>query len=509
MKGQAESLFTQITDNTCDNCLSRNLTPSVADSARTAYAMERRDHWDKTAQRREASSMSSCYQDRLLSTYRFLINPGLRVLEVGCGRGNLLAGLDPAEGVGIDFAPAMIAMARQRHPRLTFIQMDIHDLDVHDLPQELARPFDAIILSDLVNDLWDTREVLESIKPLFKRDTRLFLNFHSYLWERPFALAQRFNLVTPRLVQNWFTPDDMRNMLDLAGFEAVWTFDTFLWPWKVPVLEPLCNRFLSKIAPFRWLSITHFMVCRFKFPPMEHRSVSVVVPARNEAGNIEAAVQRIPEMGAGTEIIFVEGNSTDNTWDVIKDVVARYSNRRCKALRQPGKGKGDAVRAGFAAAEGDILMILDADLTTPPESLPQFYHAIASGKAEFVNGVRLVYPQEKEAMRFWNLVGNKFFSLAFSWLLDRSIKDTLCGTKVLSRNHYREIAENRSYFGQFDPFGDFDLLFGAAKLNLKIVDLPVRYRSRTYGETNISRWRDGSILLRMALFAALRIKFAK
>ncbi|MCL1915395.1 MAG: glycosyltransferase family 2 protein [Desulfovibrionaceae bacterium] len=233
----------------------------------------------------------------------------------------------------------------------------------------------------------------------------------------------------------------------------------------------------------------------------------MVIPARNEAGNIENALLRTPEMGAGTEIIFVEGNSTDNTWESITEAIARHPERRCKALRQPGKGKGDAVRAGFAVAEGDILMILDADLTMPPETLPQFFEAIASNHGEFINGVRLVYPQEKEAMRFFNLVGNKFFSLAFSWLLGRPIKDTLCGTKVLSRANYLKIAANRAYFGDFDPFGDFDLLFGAARQNLKIVDLPVRYRERTYGETNISRWRDGFILLRMVLFALNRIKF--
>ena len=185
----------------------------------------------------------------------------------------------------------------------------------------------------------------------------------------------------------------------------------------------------------------------------------------------------------------------------------KFKHKKVKTLRQPGKGKGDAVRTGFDAAEGDILMILDADLTMPPENLPQFYAAIASGKAEFVNGTRLVYPQENKAMRFLNLLGNKFFSLVFSWLLGRPMKDTLCGTKVLTRVNYRKIADNRSYFGEFDPFGDFDLIFGAGKLNLKIMDLPVRYRERIYGDTNISRWRDGWLLLRMVLFAARRIKF--
>jgi glycosyltransferase involved in cell wall biosynthesis len=176
-------------------------------------------------------------------------------------------------------------------------------------------------------------------------------------------------------------------------------------------------------------------------------------------------------------------------------------------LQQTGVGKGDAVRRGFAIASGDMLMILDADMTVPPEDLPRFYEVLRSAKGDFANGVRLVYPMEDQAMRYLNMVGNKFFSLAFSWLLGQPIKDTLCGTKVLWKVDYDLIVANRSYLGDFDPFGDFDLLFGAAKLNHKIVDLPIRYRERKYGTTNIQRWKHGWLLLRMVLFAARRIKF--
>ena len=232
-------------------------------------------------------------------------------------------------------------------------------------------------------------------------------------------------------------------------------------------------------------------------------------PARNEAGNIEAAVQRTPEMGLGTEIIFIEGHSKDNTWEEIQRVKAAYPQRDIKMMKQQTKGKGGAVREAFAVATGDLLFILDADLTMPPEQLPKFYEVARSGTAEFVNGVRLVYPMERDAMKFFNMIANKFFGLAFTWLLGQPIKDTLCGTKVLFRADYEAIARNRSYFGDFDPFGDFDLLFGAAKLNLRIVDLPIRYAARTYGDTNIQRWRHGWLLLRMVIFAARRMKFVR
>ena len=257
-----------------------------------------------------------------------------------------------------------------------------------------------------------------------------------------------------------------------------------------------------------WFCLTVFCVAR---PVRREASstpvVTVVIPARNEAGNIEAAVLRTPVMGASTELIFVEGHSKDNTWAEIQRVAIKYPERNIKIMQQTGKGKGDAVRLGFAAATGDILMILDADLTMPPEELPKFYDVLASGRAEFANGCRLVYPMDKEAMQFLNLCANKAFGLIFSWLLGQPVKDTLCGTKVVSRAHYGRIAASRGYFGDFDPFGDFDLLFGAAKLNLKIADVPIRYKERTYGSTNIQRWKHGWLLLRMVIFAARKLKF--
>jgi glycosyltransferase involved in cell wall biosynthesis len=243
------------------------------------------------------------------------------------------------------------------------------------------------------------------------------------------------------------------------------------------------------------------------WPKPEETSVSVVVPARNEAGNIESAITRTPAMGAWTEFIFVEGGSTDNTWEEIQRVKDAYPDVRIKAVQQTGKGKGNAVREGYDLAEGDILMILDTDLTMPPEELPKYFHALTSGHCEFANGCRLVYPMDEHAMQFLNMIANKTFGILFTWLLGQSVKDTLCGTKVLRREDYLQLAANRAYFGDFDPFGDFDLLFGADKMNLKIRDIPIRYRDRTYGSTNINRWSHGWLLLRMVLFAARKLKF--
>jgi hypothetical protein len=385
---------------------------------------------------------------------------------------------------------------------LHFIEADAHAL-------ALDEQFDIIILSDVVNDLWDVQQVFQTIARLATPTTRLIINFNSRLWELPLRFARRLGLARAQAEQNWLTVEDIAGLLALADFEVIRRREEVLLPLPLPPLSTIANRYLVKLWPFSLFALTHFLVARPRStqPRTSAPHVSVIIPARNEAGNVADIFARVPEMGAGTELIFVEGGSEDDTYQTIERAIAAHPERRCKLLKQTGRGKGDAVRLGFQHARGDVLMILDSDLTVPPEELPRFLAVLTSDKADFANGSRLVYPMEKEAMRFVNLLGNKFFSLAFAWLLDQPIKDTLCGTKVLWQRDYEALAAGRAYFGDFDPFGDFDLLFGAAKLNLKILDLPVRYRDRTYGTTNIQRWRHGWLLLRMVFFAARRIKF--
>lgn len=441
------------------------------------------------------------YQRLMQRYYRFLVPPKARVLELGCSSGELLAAVEPLHGVGIDFSPSIIQQAKDRFPDLEF-----HEASAEDPP--VSGPFDYILLSDLANDLEDVQRVLERMHRFAVPQTRLILNSFNHLWRPILAFAEKLGAKAPTPQQNWLSPHDLRNLLHLAGWELVKEDARILWPVRTPLLEPLLNRWVAPLL--RPLCLTLFMVARPR--PETHRSppqysCSVVIPARNEAGNIEAAVRRTPEMGKGTEIIFIEGHSKDNTFETIEKVAKDHPDRTIRIMKQHSRGKGGAVREAFEAAQGDILFILDADLTMPPEDLPKYYDLIRSGLAEFVNGVRLVYPMENEAMRFFNMLGNKFFSMAFSWLLGQPVKDTLCGTKVIFRRDYETLARNRAYFGDFDPFGDFDLLFGAAKLNLRILDLPIRYRARTYGDTNIQRWRHGWLLLRMVWFAARRLKF--
>lgn len=367
---------------------------------------------------------------------------------------------------------------------------------------------DYVLLNGNIHYERDIHSFLKQIHAVCSPGTRLIITYYSRLWLPFFRLATMLGLRSKDPEQNWLAKEDVQSLLELADFEPVIDESRVLMPLYIPIVGNLLNRYLSPLPVFRSFNVLHIMVARPRFDTSGWRpSVSVVVPARNEAGNIESAVTRLPAMGPDDELIFVEGNSTDNTWEVIQQAKNKHADKNIVIAQQGGKGKGDAVRKGFSIASREILMILDADLTVPPESLPMFYEAIVLGKGEFINGSRLVYPMEDKAMRFSNVIGNKFFAMAFSFVLGQRFKDTLCGTKVLTKENYNKIAAHRSFFGEFDPFGDFDLIFGSMRLALKIREVPISYKERTYGDTNIQRWRHGVILLRMLIYAARKIKF--
>jgi SAM-dependent methyltransferase len=461
------------------------------------------EYFDAMAPRRESWVARNRYYHRQLArAFSFCIPPGSRVLEIGSGVGQLLDALRPSRGVGIDISPEMVRLARQRFPHLEFRVDDLERL-------QLDETFDYVVISDLIGFLHDVQGAFERLRRVCTPRTRIVLSYYNALWGPLLSVGEAIGLKARQPEQNWLGPLDVENLLDIAGFETIRRQTRVLLPRYLPLVSAFCNRVLVNLPIIDRLAMTFITVARLKAVPStrEHR-VSVVIPARNERGNIEAAVQRTPRMGAHTEIVFVEGNSTDGTADEIRRVIALHPEKDIVFVSQEGgHGKGDAVRRGFAAARGDILMILDADLTVAPEELPKFYNALVSGHGEFIHGSRLIYPMEDRAMRSLNLLANKLFSLTFSYLLEQRFKDTLCGTKVLYAGDYAQIAANRSYFGEFDPFGDFDLIFGAAKLNLKIVEIPIHYYARTYGTTNISRFRHGWLLLKMSIFGMRKLKF--
>ena len=439
----------------------------------------------------------------------FLVGNGKRVLELGCGTGQLLNALNPSYGIGVDISANMISVAQQNYPDLKFIQGDLEDESFISSLQEEG-PFDFIILSDTIGYLDDCENTFAGLHSLCTLDTRLIISYYSWRWQPLLTLGEKIGLKMPSVEMNWLSTEDTMGFLQLADFEPVKREWRQLVPRSLFGLGTLINRFIGTLPLIRRLSLRNYIVARpVRKVGLNNPSTTVLIPCRNEKENIENAVKRLPDFCDDIEILFVEGNSHDGTLDEIHRVIDIYPNKDIKALVQDGSGKGDAVRKGFDHARGDILMILDADLTTPPEDLPKFYRANVTGKGEFINGTRLVYPMEDQAMRFLNFWANRTFSVIFTWLLNQRFTDTLCGTKVLTKANYEKVVANRSYFGDFDPFGDFDLIFGATKLNLKVVEIPIRYAAREYGETQISRFRHGWLLLKMVIFAYKKLKIVK
>src|ERR1700733_8267890 len=404
-------------------------------------------HYDALAERREEFRRKNKYYYSLLEKqYRYFITEGKRVLEIGCGRGDLLAAVAPSYGVGVDLSPRMIELARTSYPSLNF-----HLGTIQEMPVE--EKFDYIILSGLVGELEDIQAFFQSLRRFCTPDTRIIIEYYSYLWQSLLKIAEALGRKMSQGEQNWLTFNDISNFLELAGFETIKSERSTLLPFNMWGISFLFNKYLAKLPFFNALTLNHFIVARPVFEHTKDYAVTVLIPCRNEKGNIEQAISRTPLFGTHQEFIFVEGHSQDGTYEEVERVIKAYPHKDIKLFKQQGKGKGDAVRFGFAQAQGEVLMILDADLTVAPEEMPKFYEALQSGKGEFINGCRLVYPMEDEAMRFLNLLANKFFGVFFSWFLGQRFKDTLCGTKVMFKHHYEELVANRHYFGDFDPFG--------------------------------------------------------
>lgn len=473
----------------------------------SVYPDDKKEYFNSLAKDRvNIRKRHSYYWNDITYYCNYFSHDDYSVLEIGCGTGELIGSIKGSNKTGIDFSPEMIKVASERYKDVDFRVMEAEDL-------KLDRKYDLVIISNVIGFTNDVQKVFDEIRKVCHERTKVIVTYYNHFWEPILKFGEWIGLKRKTPNQNWLSQIEIQNLLMLAGFDVYRNCKRQLIPVNVPLVSWFFNKILAKLPVIRYFCINNYSFAKLTATAgvadvADRYSVSIVIPARNESGNIENAIKRIPKFGSTQEIIFIEGNSTDDTWEKIVEVADKYKDsHKIVTGRQEGKGKYDAVKKGFDLATGDILMILDADLTVPPEDLPKFYYAIATSKGDFINGSRLVYPMEKEAMRFLNMLGNKFFSIAFTWLLEQPFKDTLCGTKVIFKEDYQRLVENRKFFGDFDPFGDFDLIFGAYKLNLRIVELPIRYRERTYGDTNISRFYHGLILLKMCAFAARKIKF--
>lgn len=453
----------------------------------------------------------SYYHTELDKYLKSLIPSDSRVLEIGCGEGDSLAFINPSFGAGIEGNSYLVNKAKNKYPAIKFIEGNIEDEKIEVVLHSLNLTFDYIIVSDLIGTLQDIQSTFEKLQIVSHQGTRIIVTYYNYFWNPVLKAAEALRLKLKEGIMNWLYIDEIKNLLFLADFSPIAVDYLMLLPINIPILSNIVNKRFSRLPGIRRLCISGIVIGEFTpfADKTEDYSVSVIIPCRNEAGNIEEIIRRIPDFGKHLEIIFVEGNSSDNTYEVIEEAIQKYPQKCIRLFKQEGKGKGDAVRLGFEKARGEILIILDADMTVAPEDIIKFYKALKNKKGEFINGSRLVYQMEEKAMRTLNKLGNIFFSKVFTWLLGQRITDTLCGTKALFKRDYLRIAENRKLFGDFDPFGDFDLLFGAAKLKLKIIEIPIRYAERKYGTTNINRFKDGWLLTKMCLVAFKKIKLGK
>lgn len=461
----------------------------------------RRAHQDSVAAHRDDWVRANGYfYGRMKRLLRYIVEPGKRVLEVRCQTGHLLASVEPSRGVGVEISQELVSIARTNYPQLQFLQSEPESVDLNE-------KFDYILFSH-VFDTVDILKALERVRRHCTPETRLLIINYNPLWQPIVEAASKTGLRTPFVEPNWVSENDLAGFLNLARFRPLRTHRVLLMPKYIPLISALLNDGLARLPGFRRLCMMQVIVARMEPEAArpEDVSVSVIIPCRNEKGNVEPAVQRIPNMGRHTEIIFCDDKSTDGTADEVRRQQMLHPHRDIRLLNGPAICKAENVWTGFRGAKGDVLMILDADLAVMPEELPTFFRALVDRRGEFINGSRLVYPVPKAAMKFANMIGNKLFGMAFSFILDQRIKDTLCGTKVLWRKDWARLERNLGTWGIKDLWGDYELLFGACKLQLEIVEVPVHYQERVYGTSKMTRvfW-NGVRMFRICMGAWRRL----
>jgi SAM-dependent methyltransferase len=444
------------------------------------------DNWELY---RERNAYFHRTQRALFRTY---VAPGTAVLELGCATGDLLAAVGPGRGVGVDLSKRMVEKASRKYPAMQFFEADATFF-------ETPERFDYILINNVLEYSEDIQSLLRNCRRLLKPRGRLLATTLNPMWTPLLRIGERRRLCTPDTQRNFVTGRDAANLLALTGFEVVKLTRRTLFPKRIPVLTAAINLWAEQTPLVRRLCLTEFLVARPAAGAAGEYSVSVVVPCYNEAGNIEECVRRVPAMGTHTEVIVVDDGSSDGTALLVKPELNRAVEVRCVAYH-PNRGKLSAVTTGFEAARGDILMILDADMTVPPEDLPYFYGPFREGLADFINGTRLIYPMATGSMKFENFLGNKLFGVLVSWLTGIHLSDTLCGTKAFFRDDYRHFEMG------YDPWGDVDFLFGAAQQTCKVLEVPIHYQERRAGQSKMKALRHSWALLKACWAGFWRVK---
>jgi|SRR3989339_458113 len=446
---------------------------------------------------------NSYYHNTIEYLLKDMVLEESKVLFFNCSNGDLLCNVKPEYGAGVSISPRMAEKAKDKHPEknLHFLCLDIEENEIGEKTK-----FDYIVLNGTLGELADIQNVLKRISEYCNPDTRIIILQYNPIWEMVLKIGEKLKLKMPEKISNWLSAEDIENFLTITGYQVIRRDFYMLFPKRIPVLSFVLNRLAAKLPVINRFDLMQIVVARLLAPPENQKDLtaSVVITCRDEKENIEPLVQRIPDMGKHTEIIFVEGHSTDGTREEIQRVIKKYPEKDIVLLVQDGFGQKDAIIKGFDTAKGDFIMLLEADLTTPPEEIKKLWNVYENGYGEYVNGSRLIYRMEKDSMPLINILGNRFFGNIFTAMLGQRFTDTLCGFKAVSKKNYIKIKKVMKLWGDFDPFGDFELIFGAVKNNLKISEVPVKYKPRIYGETKTKPFKHGWQLMRITWLAFKR-----
>lgn len=434
------------------------------------------------------------YHRAVRDFFELVVPPGQDVLLVGYDGDWDLAALNPRRGVFLCTDEGVAGPTR-------FARYSGYDL------RPIAGTFDYIILKNALGSCPDIGTFLCELSRLCRPETRVIVYSYNYLWKPGLRLAEQLRLKRRGGLQNWLSIRDLNNALTTAGFQRTAVARWQICPFRLLGLGPLVNAVGRFLFFLDWLKLNQFQVFRPLPPaPLPDESVTICLTCRDERDNIEPIVRAIPELTPAQEILFVEGHSTDGTRAEIERVIQAYPEKNIRVIGQPGKGQGDAIRAGFSQARGNIIILLESDMTSPPENVRYVYEALRRRYAEFLEGSRFIYPLSLQAMPLANQLGNGSFAYFFSWLFGGHLTDVLSGIKAVRKTDFEKIRARWNEWGIDDPFGDFELLFGAVRLGLLCAEQAIHYRPRPYGQTKTRVWYHGYILAKMALNAFWRFR---
>ncbi len=467
-----------------------------------------KEFYDNTASKKARwIKRNQYYHNQLLRYYQLCVLEGSSILELGCGTGDLIGRLNPSYGVGVDVSEETINIAQKKYPNINFICQDVENFDT-------TEAFDYIIISGTLANVENIQNLFLKVYRIANPDTRIIIDHYNQLWSPILSMGEKIGLKSKDIVHNWLSIDDIQNFLYISGFQIVKRDFFLLFPKYIPLISFIFNKLIANLPIIRRFTLNQIVIARKFCPPdkADQLSVSVVYTVRDEEGNIEGLVTRTPQLAKHTELVFVEGHSKDRTIEKIQAMITKYPEKDIKLYKQSGIGQGDAFRLGFDKAQGDFICWLEADLTTPPEQIKLFWDTYISGMGEYINGSRFIYKMENQAMPLLNMMGNRFFGYLFTFLLGQRFTDTLCGFKAISKRNYDRIRKHIDYFGDVDPFGDFELIFNVIKNNLKVAEIPVHYQpreygsSKAYGQTFTSFLKHAWLLLKMSWIAFIKIK---